>query len=158
MSVIEGQLSAKGIKFGLVAGRFNSFMTEKLIDGAMDAIVRHGGNKDNVTLVYVPGSFEIPLICKKMAKSGSVDAVIAVGAVIRGSTYHYELVANELAKGLAHASLDTGVPVTFGVITADSIEQAIERSGSKAGNKGAEAALAAIEMVNVIRALDAAKK
>ena len=107
MSVIEGQLSAKGIKFGLVAGRFNSFMTEKLIDGAMDAIVRHGGNKDNVTLVYVPGSFEIPLICKKMAKSGSVDAVIAVGAVIRGSTYHYELVANELAKGLAHASLDS---------------------------------------------------
>jgi len=153
MNRVEGKLIASGIRFGIVAGRFNSFMTEKLVDGALDTIVRHGGDEKNVTLVYVPGSFEIPLICKKLANSGKIDAVIAVGAVIRGSTSHYELVSNELAKGLAQVSLETGVPVTFGVITADSIEQAIERSGSKAGNKGCEAAIAAIEMVNVIKDL-----
>ncbi len=153
MNVIEGQLSAKGIKFGLVAARFNSFMVDSLVAGAVDTVVRHGGTEKDITLVKVPGSFEIPLVCKQMAKSGKVDAVIAVGAVIRGSTLHYELVSGELAKGLAQVTLETMVPVTFGVITAESIEQAIERSGSKAGNKGVEAALAAIEMVNVMRQL-----
>ena len=153
MKKIEGQLIANGMKFGLVCARFNSFMTEKLVAGALDTIVRHGGSEDLVTLAYVPGSFEIPIVCKQMAKSGKYDAIIAVGAVIRGSTYHYELVSNEMAKGLAQVSLETGVPVTFGVITAESIEQAIERSGSKAGNKGAEAAIAAIEMVNVLKSL-----
>ena len=153
MKKIEGQLIANGMKFGLVCARFNSFMTEKLVAGALDTIVRHGGSEDLVTLAYVPGSFEIPIVCKQMAKSGKYDAIIAVGAVIRGSTYHYELVSNEMAKGLAQVSLETGVPVTFGVITAESIEQALERSGSKAGNKGAEAAIAAIEMVNVLKSL-----
>lgn len=153
MKKIEGQLIANGMKFGLVCARFNSFMTEKLVAGALDTIVRHGGSEDLITLAYVPGSFEIPIVCKQMAKSGKYDAIIAVGAVIRGSTYHYELVSNEMAKGLAQVSLETEVPVTFGVITAESIEQAIERSGSKAGNKGAEAAMAAIEMVNVLKSL-----
>ena len=157
MRILEGQLNATGLKFGIVAGRFNSFMTDHLVAGAVDAIVRHGGKEDDITLVRVPGSFEIPLICKKLAQSGQVDAVVAVGAVIRGSTSHYELVSAEMAKGLAQVSLETKIPVTFGVITADSIEQAIERSGSKAGNKGAEAALAAIEMVKVLTAMEKAK-
>jgi len=157
MRVLEGQLNAAGMKFGIVAGRFNSFMTERLISGAVDAIVRHGGREDDISLVHVPGSFEIPLVCKRLAESGAVNAVIAVGAVIRGATTHYELVSAEMAKGLAHVALETGVPVTFGVITADTIEQAIERSGSKAGNKGAEAAMAAIEMVNVLKAVEKAK-
>ena len=151
MKVIEGQLTAAGIKFGLVAARFNSFMVEGLVSGAVDTVVRHGGSEKDITLVRVPGSFEIPIVCKQLAKSGKVDAVIAVGAVIRGSTLHYELVSGELAKGLAQVTLETMVPVTFGVITAESIEQAIERSGSKAGNKGADAAKTAIEMANLVK-------
>jgi 6,7-dimethyl-8-ribityllumazine synthase len=155
--LLEGQLNAAGIRFGIVAGRFNSFMTEHLVSGAVDAIVRHGGDKNSITLAYVPGSYEIPLVCKHMAAAGHVDAIIAVGAVIRGSTSHYDLVCNELARGIAQISLESGVPVSLGVVTADNIEQAIERSGSKAGNKGAEAAMAAIEMVNLIREMKKAK-
>jgi 6,7-dimethyl-8-ribityllumazine synthase len=154
MRVLEGQLNAAGVKFGIVAGRFNSFMSERLISGAVDMIVRHGGRKEDITLAYVPGSFEIPLVCKKLAESGKVDAIVAVGAVIRGATSHYDLVSAEMTKGLAQVSLETSIPVAFGVVAADTIEQAIERSGSKAGNKGAEAALAAIEMVNVLRAVE----
>ena len=149
MKKIEGMLNAQGLKIALVAARFNDFMVEALIGGAVDAIVRHGGKEESITLVRVPGSFEIPLICKKLAESGKYDGVVALGAIIRGSTDHYELVCAETAKGIAHASLETGVPVTFGVITTDTIEQAIERSGSKAGNKGAEAAVALIEMIGV---------
>ena len=149
--VIAGELSAAGIRFGIVAGRFNSFMTEHLVSGAIDTIVRHGGSPNQITVAYVPGSFEIPLACKKMAQGGQVDAIVTVGAVIRGSTSHYELVCSELARGIAQVALDENLPVTFGVVTADSIEQAIERSGSKAGNKGAEAALAAIEMVSLFK-------
>ena len=157
MRVLEGHLTAAGMKIAIVAGRFNSFMTEKLISGATDAFVRHGGKEEDITLAWVPGGFEIPLACKRLAASGKVDAVVAVGAVIRGSTGHYELVSNEVAKGLAHVALETSVPVTFGVITADTIEQAIERSGSKAGNKGAEATVAAIEMVNLLRGMEKTK-
>jgi 6,7-dimethyl-8-ribityllumazine synthase len=154
MKNLEGQLKASGIRFGIVASRFNSFMTEHLVSGAVDAIVRHGGNEKDILLVRVPGSLEIPLTCKKLADSGKVDAIITVGAVIRGSTSHFDLVCNEYAKGVAKVGLDASIPITFGVITADNLEQAIERSGSKAGNKGAEAALAAIEMVNVIKELE----
>ena len=149
--VIAGELSAAGIRFGIVAGRFNSFMTEHLVSGAVDTIVRHGGNSNQISIVYVPGSFEIPLACRKLAQSGTVDAIVTVGAVIRGSTSHYELVCGQLARGISEVSLEEGLPVTFGVVTADNIEQAIERSGSKAGNKGAEAAMAAIEMVNLFK-------
>jgi 6,7-dimethyl-8-ribityllumazine synthase len=150
---IEGQLSASGMKIGIVAGRFNSFITEHLVSGAIDTIVRHGGRESDIAVARVPGSFEIPLICKKMAETRKYDAIIAVGAVIRGSTSHYDLVCSEVAKGIANVSLSTSVPVLFGVITTDTIEQAIERSGTKAGNKGAEAAMGAIEMVNLIREL-----
>jgi 6,7-dimethyl-8-ribityllumazine synthase len=150
---IEGQLSASGMKFGIVAGRFNSFITEHLVSGAVDTIVRHGGREADISIARVPGSFEIPLICKKMAETRRYDAIIAVGAVIRGSTSHYDLVCAEVSKGIANVSLSTSIPVMFGVITTDTIEQAIERSGTKAGNKGAEAAMGAIEMVNLIREL-----
>jgi len=149
--VIEGQLDASGLRIGIVAARWNSFVGEHLIAGALDAIKRHGGADKDITLIRVPGSFEIPLVAKKLAESGSVDAVVAVGAIIRGSTTHYELVCSEATKGVAKVALDSGVPVTFGIITTDTIEQAIERSGSKAGNKGAEAAVAAIEMAQVMR-------
>lgn len=158
MRVIEGQLSAAGLKFGIVAGRFNSFISEQLISGAIDALVRHGASKSDLTLIRVPGSFEIPLTCKKLADSASVDAIVAVGAVLRGATLHYELVCKELAKGLADVSRDSSLPITFGVITADTIEQAVERAGTKAGNKGAEAAMAAIEMVQVLRQLESSRR
>lgn len=148
--VIEGQLTAKGFKFGIVAARFNNFVGEHLLSGAIDSIVRNGGSEDDITVVRVPGSFEIPITCKKMVTSAKFDAIITVGALIRGATSHYDLICNELTKGIAQVSLESGVPITFGVITADNIEQAVERSGSKAGNKGVDAALAAIEMVNVI--------
>lgn len=149
--LIEGQLVASGLRFGIVAGRFNSFVSEHLVNGAIDAIVRHGGKRGDITLVRVPGSFEIPLTCKRLAESGKFDALIAVGAVIRGSTSHYDYVCNEMAKGISSVSLSSGVPIGFGVITTDNIEQAIERSGCKAGNKGAEAALAAIEMASLMK-------
>ena len=151
MHVLEGKLIAKeGMKVGLVAARFNEVIVNKLVGGALDGLVRHGVDTDNIYTAWVPGAFEIPFVAKKMAESGKYDAVIALGAVIRGSTTHYDLVCNEAAKGIAQASLVTGVPVLFGVITTENIEQAIERAGSKAGNKGYDCALSAIEMVNLM--------
>lgn len=151
MKTFEGKMVAKGIRVGIVVARFNEFITSKLLGGAMDALVRHDINEDDVDVAWVPGAFEIPLIAKKMAKSGKYDAVIALGAVIRGSTSHYDYVCNEVSKGVAAASLESGVPVMFGVVTTENIEQAIERAGTKAGNKGYDCALGAIEMVNLIR-------
>jgi len=150
-TVIEGQLSAAGMRFTLVVGRFNSFITEKLVAGAIDCIVRHGGRADAITTVWVPGAFEIPLACKVAAEGGDADAVIAIGTVIRGATPHFDYVSAEVSKGVGQVGLQSGVPVAFGVLTTDTIEQCIERAGTKAGNKGAEAAMAAIEMVDVLR-------
>jgi 6,7-dimethyl-8-ribityllumazine synthase len=151
--VIEGQLIAKGKKFAIVASRFNDFITKKLLEGALDAINRHGGDEKSVEVVWVPGAFEIPLIANKLAKSNKFDAVICLGTVIRGSTPHFDYIAAEVAKGIAQVGLSTGTPVSFGIITADSLEQAIERAGTKQGNKGTDAALSAIEMVNIIAQL-----
>ncbi len=151
MRNIEGNLSAEDIKFGIVVGRFNSLITEKLLEGAVDCILRHGGEEKNITVVRVPGSFEIPLTAKKLAKTGDYDAVICLGAVIRGSTPHFDYVANEVSKGIATVSLETEIPISFGVLTTDTIEQAVERAGTKMGNKGFDAALSAIEMVNVLK-------
>ena len=151
MRTLEGKMVADGIKIGIVVARFNEFITSKLLGGAMDGLVRHGMDEDDVDVAWVPGAFEIPLIAKKMANSGKYDAVIALGAVIRGSTSHYDYVCNEVSKGVAAASLESGVPVMFGVVTTENIEQAIERAGTKAGNKGYDCALGAIEMVNLIR-------
>ncbi len=153
MKVLEGKLVSDKIKIGIVASRFNEFITSKLIGGALDGLKRHDVNDDDIELAWVPGAFEIPLIASKMAKSGKYDAVICLGAVIRGSTSHYDYVCNEVSKGIAAVSLETGVPVMFGVLTTDNIEQAIERAGTKAGNKGYDCALSAIEMVNLIRKL-----
>ncbi|WP_038074321.1 6,7-dimethyl-8-ribityllumazine synthase [Treponema sp. C6A8] len=152
MHLLEGKLVAPaGMKVGIVASRFNEIIVNKLLGGAVDGLVRHGVNENNITAAWVPGAFEIPLAADKMAASGKYDAVIAVGAVIRGSTSHYDYVCAEVSKGVAQASVKNGVPVMFGVITTDNIEQAIERAGSKAGNKGAECAAGAIEMVNLLR-------
>lgn len=151
MRIIEGELQAKGLKFSIVVSRFNDFITSKLLEGAIDALIRHGAEKENIDIVKVPGSFEIPLVAKKMALKGNYHAVICLGTVIRGSTPHFEYVASEVAKGIATASLETGIPITFGIITSDTIEQAIERAGSKAGNKGWDAAITAIEMAQVLR-------
>lgn len=148
----EGKLLADGLKFGIVVGRFNDFITSKLLDGAMDALIRHGAKDADVDVWWVPGSFEIPLAAQKMAKSGKYDAVICLGTLIRGSTPHFDYIASEAAKGIAQAGMSTGVPTIFGVITTESIEQAIERAGTKAGNKGADAAVAAIEMANLFKA------
>ena len=150
MKKIEGNLTAQGQKIGIVASRFNDFIVDRLIGGAEDCFVRHGGNTDDLTLVYVPGAFEIPLVAQQMAESGKYDAVVCLGAVIRGATPHFDMVVNESAKGIATASLKSGRPVTNGILTTDSIEQAIERAGTKAGNKGADAMISAIEMVNVM--------
>ena len=147
---IEGNLKADGRKFAIVISRFNSFISEKLLEGALDSLLRSGANASDIDIARVPGAFEIPLVTKKMAASGKYDAVICLGAVIRGATPHFDVVVNEVSKGAAHVGLETGVPVLFGVLTTDSIEQAIERSGTKAGNKGAEVAVAAIEMANLI--------
>ena len=150
--MIEGKVVApEGMTVGIVASRFNSFVVQKLLDGAVDGLIRHGVEEKNITAAWVPGAFEIPATAKKMAESGKYDAIICVGAVIRGSTSHYELVSNEMTKGIAQVGLNYGIPVMFGVIATDNIEQAIERSGSKAGNKGYDCALGAIEMVNVLR-------
>lgn len=149
--VVEGFMNAAGMRIALVAGRFNAFITEPLVAGALDAIRRHGGDADGATLLWVPGAFEIPLAVKAAAESGRFDAIIALGAVIRGSTPHFDYVAGEVSKGVAQVSMQSGIPVAFGVLTTDSIEQAIERAGTKAGNKGAEAALVAIEMVDLLR-------
>ncbi len=151
--IIEGTLNAKGMRFALVAGRFNDFITSKLVDGALDALKRHGAAEQNLTVVWVPGSFEIPLVARKLAASGKYDAVLTLGAVIRGATAHFDYVAAEVSKGVAQVSLETGVPVIFGVLTTDTIEQAIERAGTKAGNKGSDAALAAMEMVDLLKNL-----
>ncbi len=156
-STIEGHLVApKGSRFAIVASRFNEFLVEQLIGGAKDALLRHGATESDVTLVRVPGSWEIPLVCKRLAETGKIDAVIALSVVIRGGTPHFDYVAAEVSKGVAHVAADTGVPVTFGVLTTDSIEQAIERAGTKMGNKGFDAAVAAIEMVSLGAALDKA--
>lgn len=151
MKTFEGKLVSSGIKVGIVVARFNEFITSKLLSGAMDGLLRHNVQEEDIQVAWVPGAFEIPLIASKMAKSGKYDAVICLGAVIRGSTSHYDYVCNEVSKGIATVSLETGIPVMFGVLTTENIEQAIERAGSKAGNKGSECAEGAIEMVNLIR-------
>ncbi|HAK87576.1 MAG TPA: 6,7-dimethyl-8-ribityllumazine synthase [Nitrospiraceae bacterium] len=151
MKIIEGELQAKDIKFGIIVSRFNDFITSRLLDGAVDALVRHGAKEDDIEVVKVPGAFEIPLVAKKMAAKGSYGAVICLGTVIRGATPHFDYVASEVSKGIASASLETGVPIAFGVITSDTIEQAVERAGTKAGNKGWDAALTAIEMAQVLK-------
>lgn len=154
INLLEGKVVApQGMRVGIVASRFNSFVVEKLLDGAVDGLVRHGVEEANIDACWVPGAFEIPITAEKMAKSGRYDAVICVGAVIRGSTSHYELVINETTKGIAQVGLQSGIPVLFGVIATENLEQAIERSGSKAGNKGYDCALSAIEMVNLLSKL-----
>ena len=155
MKILEGKLVDGGsIRVAIVVARFNEFITSKLLSGALDTLKRHGVNDDDISVAWVPGAFEIPLIASKLADSGKYDAVIALGAIIRGSTSHYDLVCSEAAKGIAQAELKSGVPVLFGVITTENIEQAIERAGSKAGNKGSECAEGAIEMVNLIREIE----
>lgn len=153
MNYIQGNLVAKEVKIGIVAGRFNEFITSKLLSGAQDALVRHDVKDDNIDVAWVPGAFEIPLIADKMAKSGKYDAVICLGAVIRGNTSHYDYVCSEVSKGIAYVSLESGIPVMFGVVTTENIEQAIERAGTKAGNKGFDVAVGAIEMINLIKNL-----
>ena len=150
---IAGELTISGSRFGIVVGRFNSFVVEHLLDGAVDTLRRHGAKDEDIEIIRVPGAFEIPLVAKKMAQMDKYDAIIALGAVIRGGTPHFDYVAGESTKGLATVSLDFDVPVSFGVLTVDTIEQAIERSGTKAGNKGAEATISAIEMVNLLKNL-----
>ena len=154
MNLLEGKLVAPaGMKVAVVASRFNEIIVKKLLDGAVDGLVRHGVKEEDITAVWVPGAFEIPLLADKLASSGNYDAIIAVGAVIRGATSHYDYVCNEVSKGVAQVGLKTGVPVLFGVITTENIEQAIERAGSKAGNKGYDCAISAVEMVNLIKKL-----
>lgn len=153
IQTIEGQLSAKGLKIALIACRFNDIIVDRLIGGAVDYLARHGLERENLTLVRVPGAFELPLACMKMARSGAYDGIVALGAVIRGATPHFDFVAAEATKGLAHVSLDTGVPVGFGLLTTDSVEQAVERAGSKSGNKGADAAAALLETIRVLEQL-----
>jgi 6,7-dimethyl-8-ribityllumazine synthase len=150
VKTVEGNMIAKGKRFGIVASRFNDFMTKELVSGCVDTLVRHGVGLEDVTVSWVPGAFEIPLIAQKMAKNKDYDAIICLGTVIRGATPHFDFIASEVAKGTAKVSLDTGVPVIFGVITADTIEQAVERAGTKDGNKGRDAALSAIEMANLL--------
>jgi 6,7-dimethyl-8-ribityllumazine synthase len=153
MKTYEGKLVSKDIRIGIVAARFNEFITSKLLSGALDALIRHEVKEESIEVAWVPGAFEIPLIASKMAKSRHYDAIICLGAVIRGSTTHYDYVCSEVSKGIAHVSLNSDIPVMFGVLTTESIEQAIERAGTKAGNKGFDCATGAIEMVNLIREL-----
>ncbi len=152
-NIYEGHLVSKGLKYGIVVGRFNEFISTRLLSGAEDALRRHGVQDDEIDIAWTPGAFEIPLVAQKMAASGKYDAIITLGAVIRGATSHYDYVCNEVAKGVAQASQKTGVPVIFGVLTTDTIEQAVERAGTKAGNKGWEAAVSAIEMANLMKQL-----
>ncbi len=154
MKVLEGNLIAKGLKVGIVCARFNEFITSRLLGGAMDGLVRHGVNEDDVEVAWVPGAFEIPVAAQRMAKSGKYDAILCLGAVIKGSTSHYDYVCAEVSKGVAQVSLNSGLPVMFGVLTTDNIEQAIERAGTKAGNKGYDVALSAIEMANLFKNMD----
>ena len=151
MNKLEGKVVAEGIRVGIIASRFNEFIVGKLVAGAQDGLVRHGVENDSITVAWVPGAFEIPVIARKMALSGKYDAIICVGAVIRGQTSHYDYVCAEVSKGIAQVSLEAGIPVMFGILTTDTIEQAIERAGSKAGNKGYDCALGAIEMVNLMK-------
>ncbi|MFA0755205.1 MAG: hypothetical protein YPKNTGVA_000705 [Candidatus Fervidibacter sp.] len=153
--MLEGQLTAQGLRFAIVVSRFNSLVTQRLLDGALDALRRHGADENAITVVYVPGSFEIPLAAKRLAQSGAFDAVICLGCILRGDTPHFEYVASEAAKGIAQVALETGVPTIFGVVTADTLEQALERAGAKAGNRGFEAAMTAMEMANLMRQLSA---
>lgn len=155
MKTFEGKLISKDIKVGIIAARFNEFITGKLLSGALDGLKRHDVKEEDIDIAWVPGAFEIPLIASKMAKSGKYDAVICLGAVIRGSTTHYDYVCSEVSKGIAHVSLNSDIPVMFGVLTTENIEQAIERAGTKAGNKGFDSAVGAIEMVNLIREIEA---
>jgi 6,7-dimethyl-8-ribityllumazine synthase len=156
-NVIEGGLNAKGLRFGVVVSRFNSFISDRLLSGVYDCLQRNGAQEKDIKSFRVPGSFEVPLMAKHLAASGKYDAVICVGAVIRGSTPHFDYISAEMTKGIAQVMLDSGLPVSYGVITTDTLEQAIERAGSKSGNKGFDAAMAAIEMVNLMKAADAAK-
>lgn len=151
MKTIQGNFNAEKLRFGIIVGRFNEFIGSKLLSGAVDALARHGAKEEQIETAWVPGAFEIPMLAKRMAKSGKYDAVICLGAVIRGNTPHFDLVAAEVAKGIASVSLDTLVPVSFGILTTDNIEQAIERAGTKAGNKGFDAAMTAIEMANLVK-------
>ncbi len=151
--IIEGKLDAKGLRVGLLVSRFNSFISDRLVEGAIDALLRHGSEKEDINVVRVPGAYEIPSAAKKMAESGHYYAIVCLGAVIRGATPHFDYVSAEVTKGVASVSLDSGIPVAFGVLTTDTIEQAIERAGSKAGNKGFDAAMAAVEMANLYKAL-----
>ncbi|ACQ52091.1 6,7-dimethyl-8-ribityllumazine synthase [Clostridium botulinum] len=154
MKIYEGKLTAEGLKVGIIVSRFNEFITSKLLAGSIDCLKRHGAKEDNIEVCWVPGAFEIPVIAKKMASKGKYDAVICLGAVIRGATPHFDYVSSEVSKGVAHVSLDKEVPVIFGVLTTNTIEQAIERAGTKAGNKGYDAAMSAIEMSNLMKILD----
>jgi 6,7-dimethyl-8-ribityllumazine synthase len=153
-NTIEGRLSAEGFRFAIIMSRFNDFISSRLVDGAMDALLRHGADDEKLLLVKVPGAFEIPFAAKKLSQSGRYDAVICLGAVIRGATPHFEYVASEVSKGIANVALESDIPIAFGVLTTDTLEQAIERAGSKSGNKGYQAAMAAIEMVNVLKGLE----
>ncbi len=155
MKTFEGKLVSKGVRVGIVAARFNEFITSKLLGGAMDALVRHDVKEEDIDVAWVPGAYEIPLIADKMVKSGKYDAVICLGAVIRGSTTHYDYVCSEVSKGIATVSLNSGIPVMFGVLTTENIEQAIERAGTKAGNKGYDCGVSAIELVNLIKEIEA---
>ena len=153
VKVLEGMYNAQGMRFGVVVSRFNEFLTSKLLGGALDCLHRHGADEDDITVAWVPGAYELPLVAKKMAESKKYDAIIAIGVVIRGATSHYDYVCNEAAKGIAQASMSTGVPVSFSLVTTENIEQALERAGTKAGNKGADGALTAIEMANLLKQL-----
>lgn len=153
MKTYEGNLTAGGLKFGIVVARFNEFITSKLLSGSIDALKRHGAAEEDIEIAWVPGAFEIPIAAQKMARSKKYDAVICLGAVIRGGTTHYDYVCAEVSKGIAHVSMETGLPVMFGVLTTENIEQAIERAGTKAGNKGVDAAVAAIEMANLLKGI-----
>lgn len=153
IKTIEGQLSAKGLKVALVASRFNDIIVDRLVGGAVDYLTRHGIEREGITLIRIPGAFELPLVCRKIAQTGGYDGIVALGAVIRGATPHFDFVANEAAKGLAHVSLEFNIPIGFGLLTTDSVEQAVERAGSKAGNKGVDAAAAMLETIRVLEQL-----
>lgn len=153
MKVVEGQLDAQGLRFALIVSRFNEALTTRLEQGAVDCLVRHGADEENLTLIRVPGAWEIPIVAAKVAQAGEVDAVVCLGALVRGGTAHFDLIASEVAKGIAQAAISSGVPLTFGVITAETLEQAVERAGTKMGNKGWEAALAAIEMARLYQGI-----
>jgi 6,7-dimethyl-8-ribityllumazine synthase len=153
MNIIEGELQANGLRFGIIVSRFNDFITSKLLDGALDALLRHGALEEDINIIRVPGSFEIPMVARKMALKGTYNAIICLGTVIRGATPHFNYIAAEVSKGIASASMETGVPIAFGIITSDTIEQAVERAGTKSGNKGWDAAITAIEMAQLLKKL-----